>query len=159
MLSARVGLAGKNFILSLRVLSVVGATPQYVPGGRYGIDGRGYRGTAFFGELRLRAEVAERFRLFVALGVGVAKLSGSSGGLEEDYPVEGRSSHYEQVTGGVQYLVSKSFSLSLEVGINSWNGLTLRRPEYSGRGEIYDRNGSLQGGIFLLSGVFAAGPF
>ncbi|HXN42224.1 MAG TPA: hypothetical protein VN918_10575 [Myxococcaceae bacterium] len=159
MLSARLGLAWKNFVPSLRVLSVVGATPQYVPGGRYGIDGKGYQGTAFFGELRLRAEVSERCRLFLALGAGVGKLSGSSAGLEEDYPTEGRTSHYEQVSIGVQYLVSKRFSLSLEVGINNWNGLTFRRPAYSSNaGEIYERNGALQGGIFLLSGVFAPGP-
>jgi hypothetical protein len=97
--------------------------------------------------------------LFVALGAGIGKLSASSAGLEEDYPAEGRTSHYEQVSIGVQYLVSKRFSLSLEVGLNNWNGLTFRRPEYSRNpGEIYDRNGALQGGIFLLSGVFSAGP-
>jgi hypothetical protein len=71
VLSARVGLGWKHFIPSIRVLSVVGATPQYVPGGRYGIGGSGYRGTSVFGELRLRTEVSERLQLFVALGLGI----------------------------------------------------------------------------------------
>jgi hypothetical protein len=158
LLSARVGLGWQHFIPSIRVLSVVGATPQYVPGGSYSIGGSGYRGTSVFGELRLRTEVSERFQLFVALGLGLAKLSGSSDGHQETYPDEGRTSHYEQVTAGIRFLLSNRFSFSFEVGANNWNGLTRRRPNPSG-GQIYERDGSLLGGIFLLSGAIAADPF
>jgi hypothetical protein len=81
-------------------------------------------------------------------------LSGSSDGREEEYPAAGKTSHYDQVTGGVQFLLSKRFLFSFEVGLNLWNGVT-----FPGPAPIYESHGSLLGVFLLLSGAIATGPF
>jgi hypothetical protein len=151
-------------------LTIIGATPQYVPGGRYGVDGAGYRASSAFAELRIHTN-ADRFfakdgfattgfQLFATAGVGVGKLFGSGTGREEEYPIQGRLTHYEQGTVGLRYFFSGAFSMSLEGGLSVWNGLSQGRSPNQPPYDIHvvDPHSPLLGYFILLSAAIRTGP-
>ncbi len=154
-LNARIGVNPWNSLtVSLRGLAVIGRQGTFIPGGRHG-DASGYQGHAIFAELRYHTGVHSRIvRPFVALGLGVGKLVSSNCDCEEQYPIRGRLSHYEQLSGGARILFAETFWVSLELGGNLWHGLTREKgpnePPYNVYGLIRPA-GALFGVTLLLS--------